>query len=72
MDLYVDALMKVLIRAGVPDRKGPNGVRALSETLCWMGERNLYMATTERPGKRKLKEAGKSVLEIWWRAMEIR
>lgn len=68
---YIDPLAKVLVRAGVPDGKGPTGARALARALCWMGERNFYIAATSNRSKTEIRRAGQTVIAIWWSAMAV-
>jgi AcrR family transcriptional regulator len=68
---YIDPLAKVLVRAGVPDGKGPTGARALAKALCWMGERNFYVASASDRSKAEIRRASQTVIAIWWRAMGV-
>jgi AcrR family transcriptional regulator len=68
---YVDPLAKLLVRAGVPDGKGPTGARALAKALCWMGERNFYIASTSDRSKAEIRRTGQTVIAIWQRAMGV-
>jgi AcrR family transcriptional regulator len=66
LDSYAGAMTQVLVRAGVPDAKGPAGAAALAGGLCWMTERTFYWASA-RP--RDLRAATDTCAEIWLRVL---
>lgn len=66
VETYIDSMAKVLVRAGVPDRKGPKGARRLATALCWATERNFYMEAT---GGGDLKAARQAAVELWRRTI---
>lgn len=70
VDVYVGLLTKVLVRAGIPDVKGPTGAAALARALTWMSERNFYIAATDSRPDRAIRRATKTVIAIWWGAMD--
>ncbi|MBS1676274.1 MAG: TetR/AcrR family transcriptional regulator [Actinobacteria bacterium] len=70
VDLYVDLLGDVLVRAGVPDDGGPTGARALAKGLAWMGERNFYIASAI--SKAEVRRVAETVLAIWFSTIEDR
>jgi len=65
-----DALARVLVRGGVPDREGPQGAHSIAHALVWMTERNYYMAATRSEGEPDLEQVTKTVLEIWLRTIK--
>ena len=68
---YIDPLAKLLIRAGVADGKGATGARAMATALCWMGERNFYIASTGDRPEAEIRRTSQTVIALWWRAMGI-
>jgi AcrR family transcriptional regulator len=70
VDIYVTLLTRVLVRAGIPEVKGPTGAAALARGLTWMSERNFYVATTDARPDRAIKRASGTVIAIWWGAMD--
>jgi TetR/AcrR family transcriptional regulator, ethionamide resistance regulator len=66
VETYIDSMTKVLVRAGIPDRKGPKGAKRLASALCWATERNFYIAAT---GDGDLKSARQATVELWKRAV---
>ena len=69
VDLYIELLGDVLVRAGVPDDGGPTGARALAKGLAWMGERNFYIASAN--SKAEVRRVAETVLAIWFSAIEV-
>jgi AcrR family transcriptional regulator len=69
VDLYIDLLGDVLVRAGVPDDGSPTGARALAKGLGWMGERNFYVASAI--SKAEVRRVAETVLAIWFSAIEV-
>jgi AcrR family transcriptional regulator len=69
VDLYIDLLGDVMVRAGVPDDGGPTGARALAKGLGWMGERNFYIASAI--SKAEVRRTSETVLAIWFSAIEV-
>ncbi|CAM3637575.1 TetR/AcrR family transcriptional regulator [Kibdelosporangium persicum] len=66
--VYIDAMTKVLVRAGVSDGPGPTGAAALAHTLCWMTERAFYLAS-QNGDEQDLHAAGTTCAEIWCRTV---
>jgi hypothetical protein len=69
VDLYVDLLGDVMVRAGVPDDAGPAGARALAKALGWMGERNFYIASAI--SKAEVRRTSETVLALWFGAIQV-
>lgn len=67
LEASIDSLTKVLLRAGVPNIRGPRGARALTTALCWATERNFYIAAA---GDGSLRDAGRRSLELWIRTIQ--
>jgi AcrR family transcriptional regulator len=71
VNIHIAPLTRVLVRAGFPDRKGPDGARAMAQGLTWMSERNFYIAATNARPNAEIRRASQTVIAIWWRAMGI-
>lgn len=66
---YAAAMAAVLIRGGVADGRGATGAPALASTLCWMQERNFYLAAGEPDAAKALRRATATSTEVWLRVL---
>jgi TetR/AcrR family transcriptional regulator, ethionamide resistance regulator len=67
--LEIDAITAILVRAGVPDRAGPAGARAVAGAVCWMIERTFYHASAVSP--EALDQASETCRVGWLRVAGI-
>ncbi|GHH30809.1 TetR/AcrR family transcriptional regulator [Lentzea cavernae] len=68
-DVFIDAITKILVRAGVPAHEGPDGAQALARALCWMVERSFYHASAVSP--EALDQACETCQAVWLRVAGI-
>lgn len=68
-EIFIDAITAVLVRAGVPDRAGPAGARAVAGAVCWMIERTFYHASAVSP--EALDQASETCRVVWLRVAGI-
>jgi AcrR family transcriptional regulator len=72
VETYIASTAKVLVRAGLPDDDSPTGATKTAHALCWMTERNYYIAVTQAPPKPDLGDVSETSLGLWLRSIAPR
>lgn len=70
VETYIEALAKVLVRAGIPAGRGAKSAHSLATALSWATERNFYIASSG--GGRDLRAACLRCLELWNQTLSSR
>jgi AcrR family transcriptional regulator len=70
MKTSIDALTALLVRAGFSEGRGPEDARAVARTLCFMTERNYYVASSGALGQQSLRSATTTCWLVWSRTLE--
>jgi AcrR family transcriptional regulator len=65
----ITSLIKVMVRAGLPDTKAAGGAAAVTQALGWATERNFYHASLQPDQPRALRRATAVLTEIWLRVL---
>lgn len=65
MQVSIGALTTVLARAGFPDGRGPEDAASLARTLCFMTERNYYVASSSALGPQSLRRTTEACWLVW-------
>ncbi|WP_225629455.1 TetR/AcrR family transcriptional regulator [Streptomyces werraensis] len=68
-EVFIEAITRILHRAGVPGGDGPDAAGSLARALCWMIERTFYHAS--QAGADELERASATCLEIWLRTARL-
>ncbi|MFJ8546637.1 TetR/AcrR family transcriptional regulator [Streptomyces sp. NPDC093586] len=68
-EVFIEAITRILHRAGVPEGDGPHAAGSLARALCWMIERTFYPAS--QAGADELERASATCLEIWLRTARL-
>ncbi|MFF4052778.1 TetR/AcrR family transcriptional regulator [Streptomyces chartreusis] len=68
-EVFIEAITRILHRAGVPGGDGPHAAGSLARALCWMIERTFYHAS--QAGDDELERASATCLEIWLRTARL-
>jgi AcrR family transcriptional regulator len=69
VETYIEALAKVLVRAGVPAGRGVTSAHNLATALSWATERNFYIAATKG---RSLRAACSTCMQLWRQTLSSR
>lgn len=65
VETYITSAAKVLARAGLADDGSPTGATRTAQALCWMTERNYYIAVTQSPPRPDLSDVSETSLGLW-------
>ncbi|GGJ72566.1 hypothetical protein GCM10010121_098990 [Streptomyces brasiliensis] len=68
-EIFIEAITRILQRAGVPAGDGPHAAASPARALCWMIERTFYRAS--QAGDDELEQAAATCLEVWLRTARL-